>query len=854
MGLRGLDESASLEKNSVARKAMGDVLFNGVSVDDAMDEVKEKFEKSGVYLTSLEIDAAADAVKEGISFFAENAEKEMAAGASFLKPEAEFVDVFNETRKVRPDFLKLTADGITVGKWKTSKSKLAKVSGAFGKGLNTDLNLYELWLYGQKIGKRLFSDDFSVTATYAHLCEDPFDEGITGKASEAAGFDAAFANAWQQKLQMEARGECPEEECTFCPVKDACKSFSVAPPEIAMLPEEEFQIKSLDLSLDQQKFVDFDKGVGLVTARAGAGKTLTLTNWLIARQIAGAKPEEILCFSFTEAAAKTLKKRVSAYQKAFGLDMEGEINSTTFHGFSYQLIRREFQNLGFTAEPELLEESDRNAMILSSIDGIRLPGIKYGAFQAPFKPEKDKVFATFDMMAEMGITPGNYQDVKLPHTSPVPEITKEWVDAYQNFLIAKVKANKVDYSDMERLVSEILKMNPYYFREAGWNIRFVVIDECQDTTKLETEILEAIANSDNFEALVAMGDPAQYVYNFRHGSQRNMMEELMQKVGQEEPERFVFPENFRSSRAVVDASNKILERFFSERQSLMAPVRDVEGTVRGFVADNDAAKTRKIAELVAETIASGVAPGEILVEGRTGSQLLKIRNALTAAGIKSELITPIKICENSRVKGIAAAARFVNNPADTMSAFKFANTERDGTLIARTEEEIQAAVDELKRFVEDRDDEPKSEIFNELVKRLPADPVAKEFCRRISKRSSFAEKAEYIKNFMLLGGGETMKLPTSADSVKISTVHSCKGMEFQSVIVDFDKFENDEGTAELIFTAMTRAKDDLVLIGTEGKKSLVPKFENVLDMKFDIVEGETNKKDHNNDQETQKNS
>jgi DNA helicase-2/ATP-dependent DNA helicase PcrA len=231
---------------------------------------------------------------------------------------------------------------------------------------------------------------------------------------------------------------------------------------------------------------------------------------------------------------------------------------------------------------------------------------------------------------------------------------------------------------------------------------------------------------------------------------------------------------------------------------------------------------------VADNIANrvlneGVAPESIAFIAKDGNELKAMGQELTKRGIPSQLLTPEKVNMNSRVIAAIALAEFIANTETTQCAFDFLNTIQDGQLFEKTDAEITEAIESFKQHIESQKGE-KSDIdqYFEWMEQLDAsDETYKQFADKLGKFTKFDDLLDYARAMKRFGQKESYRRKVYAGKgVILTTVHSSKGLEWPIVFVSVTKFNNVtklEESRRVLFTAVTRARDELICTGVANK-------------------------------------
>ena len=286
------------------------------------------------------------------------------------------------------------------------------------------------------------------------------------------------------------------------------------------------------LNEKQKEAVLTTEGPVMVMAGAGSGKTRVLT-----RRIAylindlGVNPYSILAVTFTNKAAREMKERIT---DLLGIDTKFMWVST-FHSFCTRLLRVEAKYLGgmYTSNFQILDDEDTLKIIKKIVKELNLDD--------DIKPNYFK-----NLISQMK----NFPDFKL--SDPFKERLLESVyNKYQEYLALN---NAFDFDDLLLKTVEVIKNNPEILTKYQDKFNYILVDEFQDTNKVQFELISLLAA--RYQNIFVVGDEDQSIYSFRGALVTNIRRF-----------REVFPltklilleENYRSTKAILDLANKVIK-------------------------------------------------------------------------------------------------------------------------------------------------------------------------------------------------------------------------------------------------------------------------------------------------------
>ena len=291
------------------------------------------------------------------------------------------------------------------------------------------------------------------------------------------------------------------------------------------------KINGIQLNPGQIEAASFDKGNALVLSTAGSGKT-TVTLARVGRLLYENKcNRKILTITFSKAAADDMKERFAS----FGNIYPGKTEFSTIHAFSYKIVRNFFRRKGInfhllTNNYQVLTEILKNHYSKSYFSYVS-------------EEEVENLASAIGYVNNMMISPEEFKDYV--------EI-KDFHKLYSDYKLYKSQNRLIDFDDMLIFAYKILN-NSAYYRDKLKNIyEYVQIDEMQDTSKIQHEIIKLITDNNLF----MVGDDDQAIYSFR-GSYPDFM--LNFKDIYKDGKIFYLYNNFRSDKNIVEGAKKFIE-------------------------------------------------------------------------------------------------------------------------------------------------------------------------------------------------------------------------------------------------------------------------------------------------------
>lgn len=415
------------------------------------------------------------------------------------------------------------------------------------------------------------------------------------------------------------------------------------------------------LNDDQYRAVTAGDGPALVLAGAGSGKTRTLTYRVAYLLSQGVRPWEILLLTFTNKAAKEMLYRVE--------DLTGvprtEFWGGTFHSIGQRILR---SNAG-AADIEknfTIMDADEAETLFSQIAKDTDPA----TFVAP-KGNKGKASSSLkprvllDAYSYARNTRRPVVDVFLERFPWAQEPAKTTFPAIVNaYKKAKHDQSLCDYDDLLELWLELLLKNQALREHFQHRFRHILVDEFQDTNKLQSDIVDTLAGD---HQLMAVGDDAQCIYTWRGAEFANVADFNKRHPGAEIHKIEI---NYRSTPEILNLANGILASQTDDASGLSKTLRPSRppGVKPRYIPVLDGTEqalfvTRRIRDMHFE----GRPLGEMIVLYRAHYQAMELQMELTRQGIPFTITSGVRFFEQAHIRDMTAHLRIVHNPSDSVA-------------------------------------------------------------------------------------------------------------------------------------------------------------------------------------------
>ncbi len=406
-----------------------------------------------------------------------------------------------------------------------------------------------------------------------------------------------------------------------------------------------------ELNESQYRAVTTTEGPLLIVAGAGTGKTRTLV-YRVARLVEmGARPESVLLLTFTRRAATSMLARAASLADARCQRVSGG----TFHSLGHSVLRKFADQAGVQRGFTVLDTVDTEDIIDLLRRQMRLTRDRHF-------PRKRTIAGIFSMMVNKVIS---MKKVLAQHYPQFVDERAELEKLYKAFEEFKRARQMLSYDDLLVRFREALEASPSMREQLSDQYRYIMVDEYQDTNKLQAQLVRLMtATHDN---VAVVGDEAQSIYSFRGASHRNMMEfpKLFPAA-----QIIKLEENFRSTQPVLDVANAIIaDAKEGYKKRLYSRVEGGEQPVVVTATDENE-QSRFVAGRIEELREQGVPLNEIAVLFRSSSHSFDLEIELGKHSIPFRKFGGMRFAESAHIKDALSFLRVVVKPSDTLSWFR----------------------------------------------------------------------------------------------------------------------------------------------------------------------------------------
>lgn len=610
------------------------------------------------------------------------------------------------------------------------------------------------------------------------------------------------------------------------------------------------------LNEEQRAVVGAGAGPILVIAGAGSGKTRAVT-YRVARLIeAGVSPARILLVTFTNRAAREMLGRV---ETLLGAEVR-RVWGGTFHSIANRLLRRNAASLGYQSNFSILDSEDAKDMIDACVEEAAIDTRARRFPKGEVLREMFSYATNTDRPLEQVIVSNQ------PHFEP---LTAQILRVDRLYQSRKLERNAMDYDDLlvnwKRLMSEKPNIAAIYQDQ----FQYVLVDEYQDTNRLQAEIVDLVAA--RRRNLMVVGDDAQSIFGWRGANFENIIEFNRRYP---DAQLFKLESNYRSTPEILMLANASVANNRRQFPKNLQAIRASRNTPPALIQARDAEQQAAfVASRILELRDEGVPLDEIAVLYRSHFHSLELQMELTRRGIPYDVRSGVRFFEQAHIKDVISYLRLIVNPRDELAWKRVLKLipKIGNVTAARVWERLAYAAEPLAlvRTEEFSKSLPRGagagmQVFAELIRDLIAPDTVNNPARQIelvidrgyaeylqdnfenaeAREEDLRQLANYAMRFDTTDGflselalinterfampgatvGEDVVMGGDEDEqLALSSIHQAKGLEWRVVFLiwaadgrlpsarSLRDAEGEEEERRLFYVALTRAKDELYL-------------------------------------------
>ena len=584
---------------------------------------------------------------------------------------------------------------------------------------------------------------------------------------------------------------------------------------------------------------------------AGRGELDNALRWRLS--VNPVRPWNILAITFTNKAAGELKDRIAA---RVGEQSSG-VWASTFHSTCARILRRYADRLGYSDRFAIYDSDDQKRLIKDCQKTLNFD---------------DKILSHKSIIAEISaakdamITPEEYMK-RAGDDNRLISIAKAYA-LYQNRL---KEANAMDFDDLLAKTVELFEDNPDVLEYYQDKFRYIMVDEYQDTNRVQYRFVSMLA--EKYNNICVVGDDDQSIYKFRGATIENI---LSFENSFRDARVIRLEQNYRSTKNILDAANAVIACNLERKGKTLWTENDRGSKIRLHTVRSEREESSFIADSILDGVANGRKYSDYAVLYRVNAQSNGVEQMFIRKGIPHRIIGGHRFYDREHIRDMVAYLQVINNPNDNVRLRRIINKPKrsigDSTVakamdiaaaeglsifdvISRADEydALAKAASKLKGFVAMIEGfreiaETGSMKLADLYSKIVADINYAQFVKKEKDdyeqrlqdieelKSNLVKYEEENEDATLYGFLEEISLLTDidnydedADSVVLMTMHSAKGLEFPVVFIPgmedgifpgvqaiYNESEMEE-ERRLAYVAITRAKEELVMVKSKQR-------------------------------------
>lgn len=601
------------------------------------------------------------------------------------------------------------------------------------------------------------------------------------------------------------------------------------------------------LNESQAEAVLYNEGPILILAGAGSGKTRVLTYkmaYLLEQGIV--RPWEILAITFTNKAAKEMRQRVDSIVEVGSKD----IWLGTFHSICVRILKREIELLGYTKNFNIFDELDKDKVIKDILKRLNIDDKKYPSklIGSEISKAKDNMKSPEDYEKQ------GYGDFRKE------QIAKVYME-YQKIL----KANDaIDFDDIIMLTVKMLIENPDRLEYYQDKFKYILVDEYQDTNKIQFLLVSMLANTHG--KICVVGDESQSIYGWRGADISNILN-FEKKFNNAKIVKL--EENYRSTQNILNAANEVIKNNSSRLDKNLWTKNEEGSKISYYEADNEYAEVDYVVDKIDEECRkNNMKYSDFAVLFRTNAQARVLEDVFMKSGTPYKLIGGLKFYSRKEIKDLTSYLKLIQNQNDNISLKRIinepkrgiGNTSVENLEMLATQEEISIfnfiqepknltgfrGVSNILEFrdiinglIEIKDKVQVSELMKMILKKTGYEAMLNEenslesqgrfenlmefigVAMEFEKENAENSLADFLDSIALVADVDNMD--ESQEAVTLMTMHSAKGLEFEEVFLvgmedglfpskrSIEEADDTEEERRLCYVGITRAKQKLYI-------------------------------------------
>lgn len=399
------------------------------------------------------------------------------------------------------------------------------------------------------------------------------------------------------------------------------------------------------------------EGPMIIIAGAGSGKTRVLTIRIAYLMQQGVDPFNILSLTFTNKAAKEMKKRIG---DIVGASEAKNLWMGTFHSVFARILRVEADKLGYPPNFTIYDAQDSQRLTSAIIKEMGLDKDVY---------KYKQIFSRISSMKNNLITVRAYfANADLQEADAMARRPR-FGDIYKEYVERCFKAGAMDFDDLLLKTNELINRFPDVLAKYQNRFQYILVDEYQDTNHSQYLIVKAL--SDKFQNICVVGDDAQSIYAFRGANINNILNFQRDYDG---VKAYRLEQNYRSTKNIVEAANSIIDKNKTKLEKVVWTANSDGPKIIVHRLMSDAEEGRYVAGSIFENkMQKQLGNDQFAILYRTNAQSRAMEDALRKRDIPYRIYGGLSFYQRKEVKDVLAYLRVIVNPKDEESLKRIIN-------------------------------------------------------------------------------------------------------------------------------------------------------------------------------------
>ena len=557
------------------------------------------------------------------------------------------------------------------------------------------------------------------------------------------------------------------------------------------------------------------------------------------------RPYNILAITFTNKAAAELRERL---EKSIG-EYSRDVMASTFHSLCVRILRRDGDKLGFDSSFTIYDTDDQKRIIKEIMKDLNIDDkfVQLKSVMSHMSGYKDKLISPQEA-AEFAVNTHERLVVK----------------CYEEYQKRLKKANAFDFDDLIYYTVKLFRENEDVLSYYQNRYRYIMVDEYQDTSTAQFELVHLLSQAHN--NICVVGDDDQSIYRFRGATIENILSFEENFAG---AQVIRLEQNYRSTSNILNAANSVIKNNNGRKGKTLWTSQGDGEKVKIYSLPKEFDESRNIVDIIAQNVKKGAKLSDHAVLYRMNMQSSAVENALARSGITYRIIGGHRFYDRMEIKDIMAYINVAINPDDDLRLKRIINTPArkignttveaisslakengvsmieiiknvyDYPQLGRAASALKSFYGIYEQLVRLCEDCPMEHIVPNLIRITGYEDMliqqGEEGKTRLENVGQLVTNMQEYKN----NNGEDATLRAfleevslisdidnydqDADSVTLMTIHSAKGLEFPYVFIvgveegifpgEMSKYNPDDIEEErrLAYVGITRAKKELYM-------------------------------------------